>query len=332
MPEKNYSSLVCLSGGVDSTAALLRCGRQFTGVRAVYVDTAGKKAPEQARESCEKLGIELIVADAQDLFNREIKDFARRVYRQGKTPNPCALCNAKVKLAVPFSMLQANEFLVTGHYAKYSGGVLRRGRDPSKDQSYFLSLVPKKILDHCCFPLAESMKADVREEVLENGLSFITGESQDLCFDWNRTGISGDIVNTDGETVGRHNGLDGYTPGQRKGLGAHCARKFVIELDPQNNRLIIGDEENLYSEYCILNNINWLRKPGGSRFSCKIQIRYRKAATPADVILHEDGQSARVRFHHPQKAVAPGQVGAMFQADNVLGGGIIDRYEGDRNA
>ncbi len=329
MPESSHKALVCLSGGVDSTAALLRCSRQFARVRAVYVDTAGKDAPEQAGESCEKLGIELTVADAVDVFNKEIRDFSRRVYSRGRTPNPCALCNAKVKLAVPFSMLQTNELLVTGHYAKYESGILKRGSDPSKDQSYFLSLVPRKILDRCCFPLAESMKADAREEVLKEGLPFITRESQDLCFQRGITGIPGNIVNTDGKIIGRHNGLDGYTPGQRKGLGAHSGRKFVIELDPQHNRLIIGDEKNLYSEHCILNNINWLKKPGENRFSCLVQIRYRKPATLSDVTLSEDGWSAEIEFHDPQKAVAPGQVGAMFQADNVLGGGIIDRYEGD---
>ena len=326
MPEK---VLVCLSGGVDSTAALLRCSQLFAHIRAVYVNTSGKNVPDQARESCEKLGIEFIVADAQDLFSREIREFTRKVYSRGQTPNPCALCNAKVKLAVPFSMLQPNEFLVTGHYAKYHNGILKRGSDPSKDQSYFLSLVPGKILDRCYFPLAESMKTDVREEVLAKGLPFVTQESQDLCFQRGNEGIPGDIVNTDGEVVGVHNGLDAYTPGQRRGLGAHSSRKFVIELDPGQNRLIIGNEENLYSEICILNNINWLKRPAENRFSCLVQTRYRKPAAKADVIADEDGSRVRVEFHNPQKAVAPGQVGAMFQRDVVLGGGIIAREERD---
>ena len=334
MPESNYSALVCLSGGVDSTAALLRCSRMFESVRAVYVNTAGRdrNVPEQAKQSCHKLGIELLVADAGDLFRREIKDFTRRIYSQGQTPNPCALCNAKVKLAVPFSMLQINDFLVTGHYAKYLSGTLKRGNDPSKDQSYFLSLVPGEILDRCYFPLAESMKGDVREEVLAEGLPFITRESQDLCFNRGIAGIPGDILNTDGRVVGHHNGLDGYTPGQRKGLGAHSSRKFVIELKPGLNQLIIGDEEDLYGDMCILNNINWLKRPVENRFSCLVQTRYRKPAAEADVFVNNEGTGVRVEFHNPQKAVAPGQVGAMFQADRVLGGGIISRPEGEKNA
>ena len=295
----------------------------FKDVRAVYVNTSGSGAPDEAEQSCDILGIELIEAEARDLFNREIKEYTRRIYSLGQTPNPCAMCNARVKLAVPFSILRENEFLVTGHYAGNYDGLLKRGKDPSKDQSYFLSLVAEEILDRCWFPLAESMKTDVRKEVLKRGLPFITGESQDLCFVRAGSGITGDIVNSNGDVVGRHTGLEGYTPGQRKGLGAHKGRKFVIELDTRNNRLVIGDEENLYSDSCFLNSINWLRKPAEERFTCMVQTRYRKPAAQADVTLLADGRSASVEFCKPQKAVAPGQVGALYSVDTVIGGGVI---------
>ncbi|MCK5786848.1 MAG: tRNA-specific 2-thiouridylase [Candidatus Sabulitectum sp.] len=332
MPEARYTALVCLSGGVDSTAALLRCRTMFEDVRAVYVDTTGRGAPDEAGRSCEILGVELIEAEAIDLFNREIKEYTRRIYSMGQTPNPCAMCNAKVKLAVPFSMLKENEFLVTGHYAGNYDGSLKRGRDPSRDQSYFLSLVAEEILDRCWFPLAESMKTDVRREVLEKGLPFITGDSQDLCFVRVNSGIPGDIVDASGNVVGRHTGLEGYTPGQRKGLGAHGERKFVTELDTRNNRLVIGDEKYLYSESCFLNSINWLRKPAEQRFTCMIQTRYRKPVVQADVTLQADGRGASVEFCGPQKAVAPGQVGALYSADTVIGGGIITGYKGGEHA
>ncbi len=325
-------ALVCLSGGVDSTAALLRCYQEFSSVRAVFVKTAGMNPPAQAYESCRMLGIELIVADAKDLFNREILELTEKIYSLGETPNPCALCNAKVKLAVPYTMLEDQESLVTGHYANYSEGLLRRGSDPSKDQSYFLSLLPRRVLERCYFPLANSIKTEVRNEVLARDLPFLTSESQDLCFSRNKAGEPGDIVDISGKIVGRHTGLDAYTTGQRKGLGAHSSRKFVVELDLERNRLVIGDEENLYSEFCLLNSINWLRKPEDSRFDSLIQIRYRKPAAKADITLLGDGLSAFVRFYDPQKAVAPGQVGAIFQNDFVLGGGIIGKYRGDNNA
>jgi tRNA-specific 2-thiouridylase len=323
---------VCLSGGVDSTAALLRCSRLFKTVRAVYVQTDHRTPPEQAYESCRQLEIEFSVAGAKALFNREIKQFTMDAYRSGRTPNPCALCNARVKLAVPFSMLTEGECLVTGHYAGNSAGILQRGRDSSKDQSYFLSLVSTEILNRFFFPLEESLKSDVREEVVESGLSFVERESQDLCFQRTGSGVPGDIVDTDGNIVGRHNGLDGYTPGQRKGFGAHNGRKYVIRLDIVRNRLIIGESEYLYSESCILNSINWLKKPMEEKFTCMVQTRYRMPAVPADVSVNTDGTEAVVRFHDPQKAIAPGQVGVMFLSDSVIGGGIIDRYEGDTYA
>jgi tRNA-specific 2-thiouridylase len=331
-PDGNYSALVCLSGGVDSTAALLRSKIKFHRVRAVYVQTERRTPPEQAFKSCRKLGIKLITADAGELFNREIKQFTAKTYRSGCTPNPCALCNSKVKLALPFSMLENNELLVTGHYACNSFHTLSRGKDSLKDQSYFLSLVPKEILKRCYFPLGESTKGKVRAEVVENGLSFVTRESQDLCFKREGFGIPGDIVNVYGAVVGRHSGLGGYTPGQRKGLGAHNGRKFVVELDTLGNRLIIGDEDDLYSETCILNSINWLEKPAEKRFECGIQTRYRKAAVSAEVIVHANGNTATVIFSEPQKAVAPGQVGAMFLSNSVIGGGIIAGHGGDTDA
>jgi tRNA-specific 2-thiouridylase len=327
VPDRNGSALVCLSGGVDSTASLLRSTEQFGSVRAVYVDTLGRGAPESATQCCRKLGIELNVIPAAEEFKSEVMDVTRKSYGLGQTPNPCALCNARVKLALPSAMLREGEVLVTGHYAWNDNGTLRRGKDPSKDQSYFLSLVPVHILKKCRFPLSHSMKVDVRREVIERDLPFIARESQDLCFKLDGTGTPGDIVDVNGETVGMHNGLDGYTPGQRKGLGAYGARKFVVELDHSGNRLVIGDEEFLYSDLCILDNINWVQELKEHRFSCLVQIRYRKAASYADVVLDEGSQSASVFFHSPQKAMAPGQVGALYFSDSVLGGGIIGKHE-----
>jgi len=330
VPEKNNSALVCVSGGVDSTASLARCTQIFDSVRAVYVDTAGRGAPESAVQCCSELGVDLNTVPAEEIFKSEVRDYAIKVYLQGKTPNPCALCNARVKLALPYAMLGEGEVLITGHYAWNSHGVLRRGKDPSKDQSYFLSLVPLEILKRCSFPLSHSMKVDVRREVLEKGLPFIARESQDLCFELDGTGTPGEIINVEGQTVGRHNGLNAYTPGQRKGLGAYGARKFVVELDHALNRLVIGDEEYLYTDRCIIDNINWVQEQKESRFSCLVQIRYRKPASAAEVVLEEGSKRAAVYFLSPQKALAPGQVGALYSSDSVLGGGIIARLGRNR--
>ena len=326
MEPKNTKALVCLSGGVDSTAALLKCNNQFSEVRAIYVNTSGKDAPREAYESCRKLGIQLIIADAEDLFRKQIREVTQKLYLQGLTPNPCAICNATVKLAVPYGNLKENELLVTGHYAIYNDGKLLRGKDPKKDQSYFLSLVSKKILDRMYFPLADSMKTDVRAEVIKAQLPFLISESQDLCFSLGKTGKPGKIVNQSGEVTGEHTGLDGYTIGQRKGIGAHDSRKFVVEIDRKNNRLIIGNEEDLYTKQCYLTNINWLVSTESIKFPCLTQIRYRKPATPATIILINKN-TAEVVFDTPQKSVAPGQVLAMYQNKSVIGGGIISKEE-----
>ncbi len=324
MPDNNSSALVCLSGGVDSTAALLRCFNEFEEVRAIFVNTAGKDAPQEAYDSCEKLGIQLIIANAEDLFRKQIKEVTQKLYSLGLTPNPCAICNATVKLAVPFGKLKENEVLVTGHYAIYREGKLLRGKDPKKDQSYFLSLVSKKILDRMYFPLADSIKTSVRAEVIKAKLPYLISESQDLCFSLGSTGKPGKIVNKSGEETGLHTGLDGYTIGQRKGIGAHDGRKFVVEIDKKNNRLIIGDEEDLYTKQCYITDINWLIPPKKTKFTCLAQIRYRKPATAA-TITQINKNTAEVLFETPQKSVAPGQVLTMYEKNTVLAGGIISK-------
>ena len=171
------------------------------------------------------------------------------------------------------------------------------------------------------FPLETSLKPDVKNEVLLSELPFIRRESQDLCFSLAQNGVSGDIVDTEGNRVGTHSGLEGYTPGQRKGIGAYGERKYVVRLDITRNTVVIGDKDSLYNGKCRLNSINWLKEPPGEVFDCRIQIRYRKPDVAAGIRL--TGESAEVVFKEHQKAVSPGQVGALYINDVVLCGGII---------
>lgn len=318
-----------MSGGVDSTSALLRCRKICSSVRAVFVDVRRDGVPVEVTESCRALGVRLLVIDAWAEFSRRVKVPSETMMHSGLTPNPCALCNAGVKLALPFSTLSEDEVLVTGHYAGFTDGILTRGSDPTKDQSYFLSLVSLEILGRCFFPLARALKSDVRAEVISSGLPFIRKESQDLCFSPHGDGLPGDIVTVAGDIVGSHQGLAGFTPGQRKGIGAHSEKKFVVRLDRKLNRVIIGDKSDLYSSKCILNSINWLQKPHGKPFNCLMQTRYRKPAFQATVVPDLENDSAVVEFTEPQKSVAPGQVGAMFAGTGVIGGGIISIKAGD---
>jgi len=314
---------------VDSTAALLMCNRLYPTVRAVFVDVRQEGVPSEVSRSCSALGIPLVVIDAGTSFNTCVKIPSENMMHMGLTPNPCALCNARVKLALPFSALRDDEVLVTGHYAGFTDGILTRGSDHTKDQAYFLSLVSAEILHRCFFPLAHSMKSHVRTQVISSGLPFIRKESQDLCFVPGGDGLPGEIVTVAGEKAGTHNGLAGFTPGQRKGIGAHKEKKYVVRLDRKRNRVIIGDKSDLYSKICFLNSINWLQKPHGEPFQCLLQTRYRKPAFQVTVIPDIENDSAVVKFHEPQRSVAPGQVGAMFSGNGVIGGGIISIKAGD---
>jgi tRNA-uridine 2-sulfurtransferase len=319
------SALVCVSGGVDSTVSLLRCRERFSRVRAVHVQTRNASLPPEAVECCRQLGVELVLIPAVDIFNERVRKPSLQMLSMGSTPNPCAMCNSLVKLALPFSILDHEEILVTGHYASCSKGILARGLDRWKDQSYFLSLVPREILEKCWFPLEKSLKSDVFQEAIRSELPFISRESQDLCFPLSRTGIPGEIVDTEGNRVGVHEGLEGYTPGQRKGIGAHGERKYVVRLDRQKNTVVIGDRDSLYSRGFLLDSINWLGDPPGEVFDCEVQIRYRKPGVPGRITLREN--FAEVVFRNPQRAVSPGQIGALYIGEVVLGGGLIADLE-----
>lgn len=290
------------------------------------MDARGSGPPREAVDACASLSVPLVVIPAGEGFRRLVYRPSSEMLSAGLTPNPCALCNARVKLALPFGILEPGEKLVTGHYAGFKGGVLFRGADPSKDQSYFLSLVPMRILERCHFPLVRSHKKDVRQEVNASGLPWIRKESQDLCFPLPGRGIPGDILDMQGNRVGSHGGIEGYTPGQRKGLGAHGQRKFVVRVSRADASVTIGDEEHLYTGKCTLNSINWLQKPETAAFSCLAQTRYRKPAVPARVDVSAEG--VRVFFQREQKAVSPGQVGVLYENDAVLAGGIISNREG----
>jgi len=312
--------------------ALLRSISLFDRVRAFHIDNGGGPCGEATAVS-EHLGVELVVYDASEPFTREVAGPAREMFRAGLTPNPCVMCNARVKLRIPFDMLEPDEVIVTGHYAgcALDGSVLR-GADSSRDQSYFLSLVPTGILRRCFFPLGDSRKEEVRREALAAGLPFRKAESQDLCFDlWEDgdRGRPGPIVDVRLGPVGEHSGIGGFTVGQRKGIGAHGKRRFVVSLEPSSGTVYIGSERDLLSSGCSLERMNWLVPVPPGRFDAEIQTRYRRMPVRAGVTPL--GEGALVRFTRPEKAVAPGQAGALYQGNRLLGGGVItgvDTLEG----
>jgi tRNA-specific 2-thiouridylase len=322
------SALVAISGGVDSSVALHRSLQLFDSVRACHIDT-GKGCPPEAAAVASFLRVDLHQIDGEDAFLKEVVEPSREMLLLGRTPNPCALCNSRVKLAQAHEILAADEVLVTGHYAVHKGdGHLERGVDPSKDQSYFLSMVPLDIIRRCHFPLGNSLKEDVKREAARSGLPCKSSESMDLCFDLNPgslLGSPGDIIDISGAVVGRHSGLGGYTVGQRKRIGAHGRKLFVIALLAETGRVVIGPEEHLYSRGCTLEGMNWFERPGIDSFEGLISVRYRRRACPARFDLSDNG--VEVRFHSPEKAVAPGQVGALYVGSRLIGGGLITGVE-----
>jgi tRNA-specific 2-thiouridylase len=232
--------------------------------------------------------------------------------------------------------------LATGHYVRVDADIngryrLRRGIDPGKDQSYFLSRLTQYQLAQACFPLGTWTKSQVRTFAFENGLRPVTQkESQDICFIHDNsyaaflnrsTGVRpqpGDIVDTTGNLVGAHNGLHRYTIGQRRGI--NCPAKeayYVVWIDVQHNRLIVGRKDELLAENCRVREINWIGDIPQSAFAADVRIRYRHDA--ASAMVYPRGQNrATIAFDQPQSAVTPGQGAVFYRGDEVLGGGWIE--------
>ena len=347
--------VVAMSGGVDSSMAavlLKEAGYDVIGVTMQiwpreapegdrFGGCCGHEAIQAAKRSAYKLGIPHFVMNFRDIFARQvIADFCRE-YSSGRTPNPCIRCNQYVKfdtLLERAGWLGA-EFLATGHYARIDhspdGRRLLKAVDPNKDQSYFLYTLGQKELQHLLFPVGNLDKADVRRLAAEAGLpSSGRRDSQDVCFipdsDYRSfiarhvPLIPGDIIDTEGEILGKHNGLAQYTVGQRQGLGlASNQRLYVLRLDAATNRLVVGSKEQLLSSRLVASKLSWVSGAAPRQMNdVTAKIRYRSPEAKAELCL-SDG-TAEVQFRQPQPAITPGQAVVFYQGNAVLGGGIID--------
>lgn len=326
-----------LSGGVDSstaTALLKEKGYDVVGITFKFTEDFDAT---DAIKVAEKLGIEHYVIDYQKEFKEQIIDKFIADYRRGITPNPCVMCNKKVKLSFLYKEMSNFhcDFIATGHYAKIESGRLLKSRDELKDQTYFLCEVPKEILSHLILPLEAIEKSEVRKLAETYDLEVATKkDSTDVCFITKtfREFISNKIKNTPGDIIdigtkkvlGRHQGLANYTIGQRKGLniGGTTDRVFVVGKDMPNNILYvtIGDEEKLISDSCIIENVNWLAKD--KLTSCLAKFRYH--AKDVSVNLEWlDNNEMLVKYDEGFRAVTPGQACVFYDGEECLGGGII---------
>lgn len=356
-----------MSGGVDSSVAaalLLREGYDVVGCFmrlgnpegveiAETCDASGKKHKQgccsvndaaDARRVADRLGIPLYVLNFQKDFGRVI-DYFTREYNAGRTPNPCVRCNDWLKFGRldEYATAIGADYVASGHYARVQDGQLLRGVDRSKDQSYVLFGVPTDHLSRMLLPVGGYEKPEIRRMAEEFDLPvFDKPDSQEICFvpDQDYAGLlerrrgasfdAGEVVDTGGTVVGEHRGFQRYTIGQRRGLRLAIGKPvYVVGVEPEQNRVIIGDKDDLLSTGLIADQINLLTSEASRAFDglrCAAKIRYNADPVPATLYRIGDDR-IRVRFDEPQSAVAPGQAVVCYAGDVVLGGGWIERAE-----
>lgn len=354
--------VVAMSGGVDSStaAALLKEeGRDVIGITMHLWDFAGRpeccstEAVEDARHVCRHLEIPHYTVDLRRAFEKTvIRNFADE-YLRGRTPNPCVLCNSRIKWGA--LLRRAYElgaaFVATGHYARVERQgdrvLLRRGADTAKDQSYFLWALSSEQLAATILPLGGLRKSDVRAYAAERGLRTARKrESQEICFvpegdygafvrahagahDLHSPMLSeGPIVDRCGRILGHHRGAAFYTIGQRKGLGIALGRPvYVTHIDPRTNRVRVGDREEALGRAFVGAEVNWIAPEAlVAPRRAEVQIRHRHPAAPA-LITPLRGNRVSVCFDRPQMAITPGQSAVFYEGDLVLGGGTIQEVQ-----
>jgi tRNA-specific 2-thiouridylase len=335
-----------LSGGVDSAVAALLLSRQGLAVRGVHLLLGdGPAMPPNLPVLAGHLGLPLEILDLREEFARLVVDYFVDQYFQGHTPNPCVRCNAGIKFGVLWEKVKAQgaTHLATGHYARLGPGPdgslrLFRGMDAAKDQSYFLCQVPRDLLPHLLFPLGELTKPEVRAQFQQSGLPSLAScqESQDICFipqgDYQgflrarqgRRGCPGDLVDRQGRILGRHRGVENYTVGQRRGLRTPAREPYyVLQIQPECNRVVIGPKSELYAHGLRARGMNWLIDPPDHELTVTAMIRYRHPGVQA-VLKPKNGDRVEVVFASPQAAVTPGQAVAFYDRDCLLGGAWIE--------
>jgi tRNA-specific 2-thiouridylase len=351
--------VLAMSGGVDSSVAGILLKKQGHDVIGLFMRT-GAHAPEHegaahkrgccsaidasdARRVADHLDIPFYALDFEKDFDTIIDYFADE-YTRGRTPNPCVVCNSRLKFGRlwDFAKQLDAECIATGHYARVRAGrdgpELHKAADTAKDQSYVLHGIRRDILSKLLFPVGGYSKSEIRALARDAGLEGVAEkrDSVEICFvpkgDHSEVVRSrrpnavrrGDIIEKNGDVIGVHDGIDRFTIGQRKGLGIAAGRKrFVLEIIPESNQVVVGDPDDLLSGGLIASGVNWLIEAPVEPLQCTAKIRYRHAGAEAIVSPTGDG-GARVRFEVPQSAVTPGQAVTFYDGTRVLGGGWIE--------
>ena len=346
--------LVAMSGGVDSSVAAARLVEQGYDVvgATMKLFCYGDDVPDRpccsldsindARDVAHAIGIPHYVLNLEDRFNLHVIQNFVSEYSRGRTPIPCVRCNSFTKFRDLLAHANALEcdYIATGHYAIARDGGLYRGRDPSKDQSYFLWGIDQQVVARMLTPVGELSKSETRAYARQLGLTTADKEeSVEICFvpDDDYASVlerhlpadapalaPGPLVTTTGEVIGEHRGYARYTIGQRKGLpGGSRAARYVVAIRPERREVVVGSAEELAGHRVRLDELNWLApalKPGDA---CQVQIRYRARAVAAKV-LELDHDTLTLALAEPVRAITPGQSGVLYgMRGRVLGGGVI---------
>ena len=343
--------LCAMSGGVDSSAAaamLLSQGHEVQGGTMLVWQEHEDEASAAARDAgivAKTLGIKHHVLDLRELFfEKVVKPFAAE-YLAGRTPNPCVLCNRRVKFGalLDWALEAGFDAVATGHYANVgfcaeTGRYELRRADSRKDQTYALYALNQRQLSKIMFPLAAMEKSRVRQYALERGLPVADKpDSQEICFvpDGDYAGFirrmggdasPGDFVTADGKILGRHKGVIHYTVGQRKGLGISFPEpKYVLGIDKKTNRVVLGGAEEVFTDRLTVRDLKFISIDGLSE-PMRVLAKIRYAAAPAIcTVIPLSEERCEVIFDVPQRAVTPGQSAVFYDGGSVVGGGVIEK-------
>ncbi len=335
---------IAMSGGVDSSIAAYLLKKAGYNVSGIHMELSANLKSEadhaDLERTCSVLGIPIYYLSFETQFESRVIDYFCEEYGRGLTPNPCIRCNKTIKFGLLLDRVSemGGDFLATGHYARVvredSRYKLLKGIDPDKDQSYFLYALGQKELARVLLPLGGKLKTEVRQLASELGLpTAARRESQDICFIPDKdlqafiasrvTSHPGDIVDLGGRILGHHKGLAYYTIGQRQGMGVSSkGRLYVIGMEVDTNRLMIGPQSELYKKDLVAHDLNWVSgKAPEAIITISAKVRY--SSPPATASLQVREGKAEISFTTPQRAIAAGQSVVFYDGDAVLGGGII---------
>ena len=348
--------LVAMSGGVDSSAAaalLVQQGYDCDGAMLKLAPNEDSRCcsaddAEDARQAATRLGMRFYVFNETDRFRRCVMDRFTAEYAAGRTPNPCIDCNRELKFGALLdrALTLGYDYIATGHYARVAYDAesgryrLLRGAERRKDQSYVLYQLTQHQLAHLLLPVGDYDKPAIRDKAREAGLDNADkGDSQDICFvpdgDYvtflQRQGLTltpGDFLDEAGRVLGQHRGLPCYTIGQGKGLGVAIGRHvYVLEKDRDRNAIVLGDDAALYASSLLASHVNWISgQIPAAPVRCAAKTRYSQVETPCTAYPLPDG-GLRVVFDQPQRAITAGQAVVLYDGDEVLGGGTIEKSE-----